>query len=155
MFVIIPKNLETHLAISIEGGHKIKLNFFSQLILSNSGINPLNRIRKHCRFSLKVLQKRMKCISSSIDSSSQYLHILSQTGVTGRVYRPDSILRELFYIPKYLYSELLRKYAELRPSRTEMPFVTSKFLCSEDLMFRRAYVPTVTVELLIHQILNY
>ena len=60
------------------------------------------------------------------------------------------------FVRKVLCSELLRKYAELRPSRTEMPFVTSKFLCSEYPMFRRAYVPTVKrqvqVELIIYNL---
>ena len=94
IFVMIPRNFDTHFAISGVGGQRMNFNFSPDDITSKFGFKTFIRFIKHWRLILKVAQKRMKCCSSSSNPSLQYLHILSRIGVTGRVYRPDSICNE-------------------------------------------------------------
>ena len=58
MFVNIPKYLDTHLANSAVGGHKIKRNFSTSDSNKKLGKSADKRPKKHCLFNLKVSQKK-------------------------------------------------------------------------------------------------
>ena len=55
-------------------------------MLSKFGFSTFKQFKKHCRLILNISQTRMKCFSSSINQSLQYLHFLSWIRVTGQVY---------------------------------------------------------------------
>ena len=89
---MIPRYFETHNAISAFAGHKMTNSFSSLFIRENLGIKVEILPRKQFLFSRKVLQNKIACISSSTLPLSQYRQVLAEIGVTGLVYRPDSIL---------------------------------------------------------------
>ena len=84
----------------------MNLIFSSTDIETNLGKITFNLAIKHCRLILNVSQKHMKCLSSSNKPSLQYLHFLSDNGVTGRVYRPNSICKLCAEV-RYLLSHCL------------------------------------------------
>ena len=91
--VIIFKYFETQIAISVSEGHSIVNNLCSGFNCSNSGKSELIFPKKQFLFIVKVLHSKIACLSSSILLSEQYLQIREVTGVTGLVYRPDSMPR--------------------------------------------------------------
>ena len=103
--VIIFKNFETHTAISVSEGHSIVNNLCSGFNCSKSGKNEVILPKKQFLFIEKVLHSKIACLSSSIFWSEQYLQILKVTGVTGLVYRPDSIPRFGTALTRYLVSQ--------------------------------------------------
>ena len=68
---IIPRYLDTHNAISAFAGHKITNSFSSLFNSEKLGIKVEILPRKQFLFSLKVLQNKIACFSSSILSLSQ------------------------------------------------------------------------------------
>ena len=97
--------METHTAIPVSEGHSIVNNLCSEFKCSKSGMRDLIFPKKQFRFKEKVLHSKIACFSSSILCSEQYLQILEVTGVTGLVYRPDSIPRLGTALTRYLVSQ--------------------------------------------------
>ena len=105
--VIIFKYLDTQRAISAFEGHKIVRSLCSRLICPKLGKREVNLPKKQFLFRKKVLHFNIAWYSSSISLLEQYLQILEVTGVTGLVYRPDSIPNVGTALTRYLVSQAL------------------------------------------------
>ena len=89
----IPRYLETHLALSADTGQSIVVSCCSSVRDEKCGYIADILLRKHCLLNLNVSHFKIACSSLSHSPLEQYLHTRWATGVTGVVYRPDSILR--------------------------------------------------------------
>ena len=104
--VIIFKYLEAQIANSVFLGQSIVNNLCSGLKFSNPGESAENLPKKQFLLIEKVLHPKIAGFSSSISLSEQYLQIREVTGVTGLVYRPDSIPRFGTALTRYLVSQV-------------------------------------------------
>ena len=99
--------MDTHTAISGVDGHKIVNSLWSGLSSLKFGNNDAILPKKQFLFKAKVSHCIIAWYSSSILLLVQYLHILEVTGVTGLVYRPDSIPNVGTALTRYLVSQAL------------------------------------------------
>ena len=87
----IPRYLETHFADSADTGQSSVVSCCSSVRDDKFGHIADILLRKHCLFNLKVSHFKIACNSLSHSPLEQYTHTRWATGVTGKVYRPDSI----------------------------------------------------------------
>ena len=90
---IMPRYFDTHNAISVVAGHKITASWWSSCNCLKWGIRAEILPRKQFLFNKRELHAKIACFSSSTELLLQYLQVLEERGVIGRVYLPDSIRR--------------------------------------------------------------
>ena len=157
VLVNIPKNFETHFDMSIVGGQSINFNFSSNDMETKEGWSTFNLAIKHCRLILKVSQIRIESLSSSTESLLQYLHFLSNMGVTGRVYRPSSICKLCAEV-RYLLNHclwFLFNICKIYGSRSLKLFIKPHFVMilsriKQGFNFLDLWQPTINMRVILH-----